>query len=148
MVHPRGVNSVRLIGVLVVVLVATACTAASPSAPASSRPARTAPAAVSPITRPAGHPVAFGVRLARVDTAGGSVITVAVFRGPVRYILHDASVDPVSASSRLVRARPVIGAAERGRMLAAFNGGFLMRSHAGGYEQEGHVFKALQDGLA
>jgi hypothetical protein len=148
MVHPRRVNWVRLIGVVVVVLMATACTAASPPAPASSRPAETTRAAASPVTRPAGHPVAPGVRLIRVRTADGSVITVAIFRGPVRYLLHDGSVDPVSAYSRLVRAGPRIGAAERGRLLAAFNGGFLMRSHAGGYEQEGHVFKALQHGLA
>jgi hypothetical protein len=77
-----------------------------------------------------------------VHTADGSVITVAVFRDPVRCILHDGSVDPVSASSRLVRAGPVIEAAERGRPLTAFDGGFLMRSYAGGYEQEAHVFKA------
>jgi len=148
MVHRGWVRWVRLIGVLGVVLVATACTAVSPSAPASSRPAQTPRAAASPVTRPAGHPVEPAVGLTRVHTADGSVIMVAVFRGSVRYILHDGSVDPVSAYSRLVRAGPRIDAAERGRLLAAFNGGFLMRSHAGAYEQEGHVFKALQHGLA
>ena len=48
----------------------------------------------------------------------------------------------------LVRAGPVVTRAERRRLLAAFNGGFLMRSQAGGYEQEGHVFSTLRHGLA
>lgn len=73
---------------------------------------------------------------------------MAVFHGPVRYVLHDGSWDPSSKYSHLVKAKPVVGAAERGQLLAAFNGGFLMRSLAGGYEQEGYVFQKLDRGLA
>jgi hypothetical protein len=89
-----------------------------------------------------------GVTVSRIRTTDGSLVTVALFRGPVRYVLHDGSQDPASAYARLVRAGPAVTAAERRHLLAAFNGGFLMRSHAGGYEQEGHVFRALRHGLA
>jgi hypothetical protein len=84
----------------------------------------------------------------RIRTADGSLVTVAVFRGPVRYVLHNGSQDPGPAYARFVRAGPVVGGGERPRLLAAFNGGFLLRSRAGGYEQEGHVFRSLRHGLA
>jgi len=139
-------------GGLVLVLAATACTTTSPPVPASSGPARAAQAAApraSPTApRAASRPVTSRITLTRVRTADGSVITVALFHGPVRYVLHDGSWDPASPYSRLVRAGPAVGTAERRRLEAAFNGGFLMRSHAGGYEQEGHVFKKLLSGLA
>jgi len=89
-----------------------------------------------------------GISLAAVRTADGSVITVATFRGAVQYVLHNGSVDPGPAYARLVKAGPVIAGQERPRVLAAFNGGFLMRSRAGGYMQEGHVFRSLRNGLA
>ncbi len=53
-----------------------------------------------------------------------------------------------SGPGRAGRAGPAVAGAERQRMLAAFNGGFLLRSRAGAYEQEGHVFRALRYGLA
>jgi hypothetical protein len=84
--------------------------------------------------------------VSRLRTADGSVITVAVFSGPVRYVLHDGSVDPGNAG--LLRAGPAVTGAERLRLLAAFNGGFLLRSRAGGYEQEGRVLSPLRRGLA
>lgn len=89
-----------------------------------------------------------GITVSAVRTADGSVLTVAVFRGSVRYVLHNGSVDPGPSYARLVRAGPVISGQERQRLLAVFNGGFLMRSRAGGYEQEGHVFRGLRHGLA
>ncbi len=73
---------------------------------------------------------------------------VATFAGPVQYVLHDGSQDPRSPRRVLLHGGPAIGTAERSRLLAAFNGGFLMRSRAGGYEQEGHVFRGLRNGLA
>ena len=76
----------------------------------------------------------------------GSVVTVAVFSGPVRYVLHDGSEDPGLAAGR-VRAGPAVRGAERGRLLAAFNGGFKLSAGAGGYEQEGHVAAALRRGV-
>jgi hypothetical protein len=84
----------------------------------------------------------------RIRTADGSVVTVAVFHGAVQYALHNGSIDPGPAYAALVRAGPAVTGAERRRLVAAFNGGFLMRSRAGGYEQEGHVFSPLRPGLA
>src|SRR3984893_5481066 len=80
--------------------------------------------------------------------ADGSLVSVAPFHGSVRYALHNGSQDPGPAYARLVRAGSAVAGAERRRLLAAFNGGFLLRSRAGGYEQEGHVFRALRHGLA
>jgi len=136
----------RAVGVLAVLCAAAACSTspsappASPAVPAS--PARTAPSAAASV---AVHP---HVTVTHIRTADGSVVTVAVFRGPVRYALHNGSEDPGPAYAALVRAGPVIAGAERRRLLAAFNGGFLLRSRAGGYEQEGHVFRSLRHGLA
>jgi hypothetical protein len=138
----------RTVGVLAGLCVTAACTPAAPAAPATSvhasDPAATAKAATS-VAVPAGPP---RVTVSRARTADGSVLTVAVFGGPVRYVLHDGSQDPGPAYAALVRAGPAVTGAERTRLLAAFNGGFLMRSRAGGYEQEGHVFRALRHGLA
>ena len=145
---PASAPARYLVGGLVVVLAATACTTASSPAPASQGRARAAQAVAPTAARPASRPAASHITLTRVRTADGSVITVALFRGPVRYVLHDGSWDPASGYSRLVHAGPAVGAAERRQLVAAFNGGFLMSSHAGGYEQEGHVFKKLLPGLA
>ena len=95
--------------------------------------------------QPSGSPA---VRLSQVQTADGSLVTVATFAGPVQYVLHDGSQDPQPPHPVLLHAGPATGTAERSRLLAAFNGGFLMRSRAGGYEQEGHVFRDLRHGLA
>jgi hypothetical protein len=76
----------------------------------------------------------------------GSVVTIATFRGPVTYVLHDGSEDPGLAAGK-VKAGPAVRGAERGRLLAAFNGGFKLSQGVGGYEQEGHLAAALRDGL-
>ena len=75
------------------------------------------------------------------------MLTVATFRGPVTYVLHDGSEDPGAAAGR-VQAGPAVTGAERKRLLAAFNGGFKLSAGAGGYQQEGHVASPLQRGLA
>jgi hypothetical protein len=77
----------------------------------------------------------------------GAVVTLATFTGPVTYVLHDGSEDPGLAAGR-VRAGPAVRGAERGRLLATFNGGFKLSAGAGGYEQEGHLAAALRRGLA
>jgi hypothetical protein len=74
-------------------------------------------------------------------------VTIAAFRGPVRYVLHDGSGDPGAAAGRVL-AGPAVPAAERKRLLAAFNGGFKLSAGVGGYEQEGHVASPLRRGLA
>ncbi|MGH3246035.1 MAG: hypothetical protein ACRDOI_07465, partial [Trebonia sp.] len=66
----------------------------------------------------------------------------------VSYVLHNGSADPGKLLAGEVTAGPKITGAGRARLLAAFNGGFLMKSLAGGYEQEGHVARPLRAGLA
>ena len=80
--------------------------------------------------------------------ADGSVVTVAIFRGPVRYALHNGSGDPGPLAAGRVTAGPAIGTAERRRLLAAFNGGFKLSAGAGGYEQEGHAIATMRTGAA
>ena len=146
----RGIRAAVLLACLATA--AAACSAApsaSPSAPATrTSPAgstvRTAPA-VTETVAPQGPP---RVTVSQIRTPDGSVVTLAVFSGAVQYVLHNGSQDPGPAYAALVRAGPVVTGAERRRLLAAFNGGFLMRSRAGGYEQEGHVLRALRHGLA
>ena len=75
------------------------------------------------------------------------MVTVAAFRGPVQYVLHNGSEDP-GAAAGLVRAGPAVTGAERQHLLAAFNGGFKLSAGAGGYEQEGRVIAILRPGLA
>lgn len=115
-----------------------------PAAPAVTPPSPSAPPPAAPKPRP--RPA---VSLTSVRTADGSVITVAVFRGPVTYVLHNGSSDPGwLAASKGVKAGSVIGRGERRRVLAAFNGGFKTDVGAGGYEQEGKVITPLLKGYA
>jgi hypothetical protein len=82
-------------------------------------------------------------------TADGSKITVAIFRGPVTYVLHNGATDPGAlATAKGVKAGPAVGHSERRRLLAAFNGGFKLAAGAGGYEQEGKVISPLLRGYA
>ncbi len=133
----------------------TAACSSSAAAPAPS-PARSGPVAtIVPASRAAASPTRSappavrgpGVSVSRVRTADGSVVTLATFRGPVQYVLHNGSGDPGPAAAGLVRAGPAVGGAERRRLLAAFNGGFKLSAGAGGYEQEGHVISPLRAGL-
>ena len=114
--------------------------------PASARAAATAPARPHATRQPAPPPPP-RVTVTRTRTADGSAVTVATFSGPVTYVLHDGSEDPGLAAGR-VKAGPVVRGAERGRLLAAFNGGFKLSAGAGGYLQEGHVASPLRPGLA
>jgi hypothetical protein len=76
------------------------------------------------------------------------VITLARFSGSVTYRLHCGSTDPGSAALSVVQAGPSVPAPEQQVLLGAFNGGFLLKSGSGGYEQEGHVIAPLQPGRA
>ena len=118
-----------------------AVTPSASRAPTSSpTPPRPSP---TPTPPPAPH-----VTVSRVRMADGSIVTVAAFRGPVQYVLHNGSGDPGPLAAGRVTAGPAVGAAERPRLLAAFNGGFKLSAGAGGYEQEGHVIATLRTGLA
>jgi hypothetical protein len=111
------------------------------TAPARTAAAATASAVPPPVPAPR-------VTVSQVRTGDGSVVTVATFRGPVRYVLHNGSADPGPAAAGLVRAGPAVTGAERQRLLAVFNGGFKLGAGAGGYEQESHVISPLQTGYA
>ena len=134
-----------LAGLCVIAGCTTSPATATPAATGSRSDLKPAAKATAAAAVPASPP---RVTISRLRTADGSVVTVATFRGPVRYVLHNGSQDPGPAYARFVRAGPAVAGAERRQLLAAFNGGFLLRSRAGGYEQEGHVFRALRYGLA
>jgi len=139
-------------GLLTVACLTAACTGAHPVAlQASPSPAASGHQAgahgVLSVRDPAARPVPPAVTFERVRMADGSVITIATFRGPVRYVLHNGSQDPGRLTGP-VTAGPKITGPSRAWLLAAFNGGFKMRSLAGGYEQEGHVARPLRNGLA
>lgn len=132
------------------VLTMAACTSATPAAqstPAASKP-RTS-ASTPPSTKPQAPkppPPQPKVVVSHFRARDGSLVTVAVFQGPVSYRLHSGSQDPGSAALSVVRAGPSVGGHERRRLLAAFNGGFLLSAGAGGYMQEGHLISPLIHG--
>jgi hypothetical protein len=119
---------------------------AQSSSPAATRATVTTPSA-SPTPTPTPTPTPAAVTVTTMRMKDGSRVTVAVFSGPVTFVLHDGSEDPGLAAGR-VKAGPAVRGAERTRLLAAFNGGFKLSAGAGGYEQEGHVAAALRRGLA
>ena len=127
----------------------TACSSpvASAPAPSSSPAARTTVTTPSATPTPTPTPTPPAVTVSTMRMKDGSRVTVAVFSGPVTFVLHDGSEDPGLAAGR-VKAGPAVRGAERGRLLAAFNGGFKLSAGAGGYEQEGHVAAALRRGIA
>ncbi len=159
---PRG--AVILAAGLTAAGLTAACSgAAAPGAPGAAGVRASTSTAVAGRTTPTGKTRPAGAALtavatpdsgaprvsyARVRTADGSVITVAVFHGDLRFVLHNGSQDPGAAAAALVRAGPAVTGAERRQLLAAFNGGFKLRARAGGYEQEGHAIRALRHGLA
>jgi hypothetical protein len=132
-------------GILAACSSPAATTPARTSAPATT--SATAAATPSPSPTPTPTPPAPRVTLTTMRMKDGSRVTVAVFSGPVTFVLHDGSEDPGLAAGR-VKAGPAVRGAERSRLLAAFNGGFKLSAGAGGYEQEGHVAAALRRGIA
>jgi hypothetical protein len=127
-----------------------ACAASAPAAPAASvAPAASTPRATPGTSAPAiARPPRPKVVISHFRATDGSVVTLGLFRGAVRYRLHSGSTDPGPAALSVVRAGPRIGGGERRRLLAVFNGGFLLSAHAGGYVQEGHVIRPLRRGFA
>ncbi|HTT52451.1 MAG TPA: hypothetical protein VMH35_13710 [Streptosporangiaceae bacterium] len=127
---------------------ATGTPSAGPSAPAPTSSAHPATRARSSSRQPPGRAPRPGVLVSAYRAADRTVVTLARFTGPVRYRLHCGSSDPGPAALAVVRAGPAIGRAEHRRLIAAFNGGFLLSAGAGGYEQEGQVISPLKPGLA
>lgn len=85
-----------------------------------------------------------------VTEPDGSSVRVIRFRaGQVRFDLHVGSVDPPAGSvSFPPEALPKIAPTEAAQLLGAFNGGFKVTAHAGGFEVDGHVLTPLEDGMA
>lgn len=153
-----------LAGCVAVGCLATACTGVFGSSPQASRLSGTpgaqagargaagvASRAPGPTRKPRPKPASARPRVSvyRVREADGAVVDVAVFRGPVRYVLHSGGQDPgYAAAVKGVKAGSVIGRGEQRRLLAVFNGGFKLNAGAGGYEQEGHVVSPLVKGMA
>jgi hypothetical protein len=150
----RTKHLLALAGLLAATVTVAACSSAPARAGASAHATgRDSAPAVTRVTAPRSTappapPPAPRVTVTRMRTADGSTVTVAVFTGPVRYVLHNGSLDPGAAAARVVRAGPVVVGAERKQLLAAFNGGFKLAAGAGGYEQEGHVISPLRAGFA
>jgi hypothetical protein len=132
---------------------ATPSSSPSPSAtlPTPSSPATPAPAALGP-------PLGAGIRwLARGDGVGGtSGAYVATLDHGLISLLW---LDPTLLRFRLIAGTQVPEGspstrADRtsstwlGRMVAAFNGGFWLRDHAGGFVYAGHVVRPLSPGYA
>ena len=138
--------AVALAGLLAVAACSSPAAAPSPSRPASATATTRATASPTASRTARPRPVPPRVTVTRMRTPDGSVMTVAIFTGPVTYVLHDGSEDPGLAAGR-VKAGPAVRGAERRRLLAAFNGGFKLSQGVGGYEQEGHVAAALRRGL-
>jgi hypothetical protein len=143
-------RSVRRAFGIVAVCTVTACASTAPTArhtaaaPGVSGPRATAGSTVHHATRPPKPKVI----ISRFRAADGTVVTLARFRGAVRYRLHSGSQDPGSAALSAVHAGPRVRGRERHQLLAAFNGGFLLSAGVGGYEQERHVISPLRRGLA
>ena len=129
---------------------AAATPATTTSAAGTHSPSATLTPAPAPKPKPKPKPkLKPRVSIFPVRTADRAVVTVAVFRGPVRFVLHNGSQDPGGAASvKGVRYGPAVRSAERRHLLAAFNGGFRLGTGAGGYAQEGHVVSPLLSGYA
>lgn len=104
--------------------------------------ARTPTAAVH---RPRAQPARVVIR--HIVLRDGHLITVARFTGAVKFVLHCGSSDPGSRCHGLPGG-PRIPPRSRRRLLAAFNGGFLLSTGSGGYEQAGRIISPLQRGRA
>ena len=99
-------------------------------------------------------PAGIAVDSHRSRRSDGDLVTVLRFHaGLVHYALHAGTRDPPGAGAALpAGARPAIGAGEHARLLAAFNGGFLMGAGClpcgvGGMEVAGRVLVPLLRGM-
>ena len=99
-------------------------------------------------------PAGIAVDSHRSRRSDGDLVTVLRFHaGLVRYALHVGWIDPPAGGAALpADAQPAIGRHEHARLLAAFNGGFLMGAGClpcgvGGMEVAGRVLVPLVSGM-
>jgi hypothetical protein len=164
----RAISIVLAAGVAGLAL--AACSSSSPAAPphnvatTAPSPAHLAPstttpsAAATPATEQPGWTVVsrLGLGIAvdshRSHLPDGDVVTVLRFHaGLVHYALHVGWRDPPTGAA-LPGAQPVVGPDQHAKLLAAFNGGFLMGAGCipcgvGGMEVAGHVLVPLVNGM-
>jgi hypothetical protein len=165
----RAISIVLAAGVAGLAL--AACSSSSPVAapskaattaprPAHPAPGTTTPSApATPATEQPGWTVVsrLGLSIAvdshRSHLPDGDVVTVLRFHaGLVHYALHVGWLDPPGGAAVPAGARPVIGPGQHAKLLAAFNGGFLMGAGCipcgvGGMEVAGHLFVPLVTGM-
>jgi len=135
---------------------ASASSASGSAASASSASASSASASSASVSSASGSRLpgrhgdggAAGLTLRRFTLPDGAVMTAATFTGDVRFVLHCGTLDPGSLCRGKGLAGQRVTPFERGRLIAAFNGGFKLSARAGGYEQEGTVLSPLRRGLA
>jgi hypothetical protein len=132
----------------------TVATAASVAGPAAARPRAAALSRVPtyPVLQSLGSPgsvwrsvVAIGGRTAAWISQRGGVTLLRFDQRLTRLALHAGSQDPGPGPWRYGDA---ITGGERRRLVAAFNGGFRLNSHSGGWQSDGQTVVPLTDGLA
>jgi hypothetical protein len=89
----------------------------------------------------------------RAPQSDGDLVSVLRFHaGLVHYALHVGWRDPPAGGAALPGAGPAVGPGQHARLLAAFNGGFLMGAGClpcgvGGMEVAGHVLVPVVSGM-
>jgi hypothetical protein len=142
-----------------------AATAPSPAHPASGTTATAGPGTPAPsaaASSAAGQPgwvvvsrLASGIAVDshRAPQSDGDLVSVLRFHaGLVHDALHVGWRDPPAGGAALPGAGPVVGPGQHARLLAAFNGGFLMGAGClpcgmGGMEVASHVFVPVVSGM-
>jgi hypothetical protein len=85
------------------------------------------------------------VSLARVSGAGAPVTMLRFDQSLLKLALHSGSVDPGGSGWRYGAS---IGSVERHRVVAGFEGGFMLSDHVGGFLSQGRLELPLTAGLA
>jgi hypothetical protein len=85
-----------------------------------------------------------GRTAAWIARTGSGIVLLSFDQRLVELHLHAGSADPGGSGWRY---GPVIGGAELGSLVGAFNGAFRLSTGSGGYESSGHVAAPLQAGL-
>jgi hypothetical protein len=148
--------------VLAVAIVLTACsstTAATRRTTTTTRPSTTTTTAPPPSTttttpeQPGWTTIASTARGVAVDERtvvaadGSRVVLARFFSGNVSFSLHVGSSDPPANLAALgPDAGPSVTGAQASRLLACFNGGFMISAGVGGFQVAGQVLYPLQNG--
>ena len=142
---PRAAVVPALLAIAVTASVASCAAIAADRG--ATRPAGAARAGHSSSAPLARTPAPAGVTVRHFALPDGHRLTAARFTGAVRFVLHCGSMDP-GPPCQGKAAGPALSPAERRFVIGAFNGGFKLSAHAGGYEQGGAVLSPLVPGRA